>query len=79
MDWSLQVTKLQASYQSVFCVGGVTRMNKKVKELGSAQIDEMFDLAAYAFNFEDMFERRERFQTVAEHSWNYGFSMKKNN
>ncbi|WP_459914116.1 GNAT family N-acetyltransferase [Enterococcus thailandicus] len=48
-------------------------MNKKVKELGSAQIDEMFDLAAYAFNFEDTFERRERFQTIAEHSWNYGF------
>ena len=48
-------------------------MTNAVKELQEAYIDEMFALATYAFNAQDTTERRERFQLLAENSWNYGF------
>ncbi len=48
-------------------------MTNKVRELGVSSIEEMFDLATYAFNGADTPERRERFRTLAENSWNYGF------
>ena len=48
-------------------------MANGVKELRLDYIDEMFDLATYAFNAKATLERRERFQMIAEHSWNYGF------
>ncbi|EPH99616.1 hypothetical protein D920_01333 [Enterococcus faecalis 13-SD-W-01] len=44
-----------------------------VKELGTEAIEEMFQLATYAFNFERTSERRERFSSITEHTWNYGF------
>ena len=48
-------------------------MTKQVRELGGSSIEEMFALATYAFNGADTPERRERFRTLAENSWNYGF------
>lgn len=36
-------------------------MTNKVRELGVSSIEEMFDLATYAFNGADTPERRERF------------------
>lgn len=44
-----------------------------VKELRTEAIEEMFQLAAYAFNFDHSSERRERFESITAHTWNYGF------
>lgn len=52
-------------------------MTKQVRELGGSSIEEMFALATYAFNGADTPERRERFRTLAENSWNYGFFMRR--
>lgn len=52
---------------------GVIMMANDVKELGLEYVDEMCDLAIYAFNAKDTVERREKFRMIAEHSWNYGF------
>ncbi|MFV0559098.1 MAG: enhanced intracellular survival protein Eis [Enterococcus sp.] len=49
-----------------------------VRELGTSAEQEMFELASYAFNKEQSNERRKRFHTLLENSWNYGFFNKEN-
>lgn len=48
-------------------------MANEVKELKDAYKEEMFKLATYAFNAKNTPERRERFQMIVKHSWNYGY------
>lgn len=42
------------------------------KKLTDDFIPQMFDLASYAFNFQNPEDSRTRFECMAEHSWNYG-------
>ncbi|KAF1297171.1 hypothetical protein BAU15_06375 [Enterococcus sp. JM4C] len=44
----------------------------KAEKLTESHIPQMLDLAAYAFNFPDPEAARERFEFLAQHSWNYG-------
>ena len=48
-------------------------MEIEIKEMGSANQKEMFDLAAYAFNSEETDERRTRFNFIVDHSLNHGY------
>lgn len=43
--------------------------------IGEEKIDEIFDLAAYAFNASRTEERKERFKNVVAHSLNYGYFL----
>nr|MBO1352772.1 GNAT family N-acetyltransferase [Enterococcus sp. DIV0212c] len=45
----------------------------KVRKIGSDQTEEMFQLAAYAFNSETTDKRKKRFEKIVEHSLNYGY------
>ncbi|MEI5991327.1 hypothetical protein A5881_002861 [Enterococcus termitis] len=50
-------------------------MEKEVRLLGEEKIDEMFGLAAYAFNAASTQERKERFKVIVAHSLNYGYFL----
>lgn len=50
-------------------------MEKEVRLMGEEKIDEIFDLAAYAFNAEPTEERKLRFKTMVAHSLNYGYFL----
>lgn len=43
-----------------------------IKKMEKDHLEEMFQLAKYAFHFEETEERRKRFQYIATHSENYG-------
>ncbi|MEI5994909.1 GNAT family N-acetyltransferase [Candidatus Enterococcus mansonii] len=43
-----------------------------IQKMTEEQVDEMFQLAAYAFNAETTDKRKERFKEIVKHSWNYG-------
>lgn len=45
----------------------------EIKRMNGEHQDEMFQLAAYAFNAETTDKRKERFQKIVQHSWNYGY------
>lgn len=57
--------------QGVSEMSGVKRMNEE-------QVEEMFQLAVYAFNSESTEKRKERFKKIVKHSWNYGFFYEDN-
>ncbi|MGM0123720.1 hypothetical protein IGI37_001093 [Enterococcus sp. AZ194] len=44
----------------------------EAKKLTDEYIPQMFDLAAYAFNFQEFEQSRKRFDVLAKHSFNYG-------
>lgn len=48
-------------------------MGNEIKEMSVNHQDEMFDLAAYAFNAEVTEEKRTRFNFLLTHSLNYGY------
>lgn len=48
-------------------------MEKEVRIMSEENIDEMFDLAAYAFNAATTEKRKERFKKIVAHSLNYGY------
>ena len=48
-------------------------MKNEVRLMGVEKIDEMFDLAAYAFNSIKTEERKERFNQIVAKSQNYGY------
>lgn len=48
-------------------------MINEVKRINEKNLDEMFQLAAYAFNAETTDKRKERFEKIVKHSWNYGY------
>ncbi|EOH92716.1 hypothetical protein UAW_02754 [Enterococcus haemoperoxidus ATCC BAA-382] len=48
-------------------------MEKEVRLMGEEKIDEIFDLAAYAFNAEPTEKRKLRFKNIVTHSLNYGY------
>ncbi len=47
-------------------------MKKAIRQMGIKELNEMFDLAAYAFNSEKTEKRKEHFKQIVEHSQNYG-------
>ncbi|XUD11663.1 hypothetical protein IGJ55_000819 [Enterococcus sp. AZ170] len=51
----------------------VVTVEKEVCLMSEEKIDEMFDLAAYAFNAARTEERKERFKSIVRHSLNYGY------
>lgn len=48
-------------------------LKNEIKEISIDHQDEMFDLAAYAFNAETTEEKRTRFNTLLAHSIKYGY------
>lgn len=44
-----------------------------IQKMNETHLDEMFELAAYAFNSEITEKRKERFKKIVNHSWNYGY------
>ncbi|MGX7149222.1 GNAT family N-acetyltransferase [Enterococcus ureasiticus] len=50
-------------------------MEKEVRIMGEKNIDDIFDLAAYAFNAEKTEERKRRFKKIVAHSLNYGYFL----
>lgn len=47
-------------------------MTVEIKEMSTLNIEEMYRLAIYAFHMEDTPLRREKIETMAKNSWNYG-------
>lgn len=45
----------------------------EIKRMSEKYIEEMFQLAIYAFNSENTEKRKERFRKIVKHSWNYGY------
>ncbi|WP_206913271.1 hypothetical protein IGL98_002670 [Enterococcus sp. DIV0840] len=50
-------------------------MEKEVRIMGEKNIDDIFDLAAYAFNAEKTEERKRRFKKIVAQSLNYGYFL----
>jgi predicted acetyltransferase len=47
-------------------------MEREIRRIGKTEIDEMFDLAAYAFNAEKTEKRKVHFEQIITNSQNYG-------